>query len=320
MKAKDLAAGVLNGDRRSLAKAITLIEDARISSAQDCEDMLAQVMAKTGGALRLGISGIPGVGKSTFIESIGLRLVDAGKKVAVLAIDPSSPISGGSIMGDRTRMAHLSAHERAFIRPSPSGESVGGVARRTRESILLCEAAGYDVVIVETVGVGQGEYLVASMVDLFTILHMPGSGDDLQGIKRGILELADLVVVTKADGDLLAAAKLAASQLRQSLHMMHGDNPPPVQLASCVSDMGLDDVHADIDRLAKESAQSGETAQRRARQSGGWFDDEVGLQLRAWAEAQPGFLSELATIRASVVAGKLPASIAARQLLAKVWP
>src|SRR5690606_39118150 len=204
-----LAAGVLAGERRALARAITLVESTREDHARKAQDLLAHVLPKTGGAHRLGISGTPGVGKSTLIEALGLHLVERDLRVAVLAVDPSSPRSGGSLLGDKTRMERLSHDERAFIRPSPSGGELGGVARRTREAMLLCEAAGFDVVVVETVGVGQSEATVASMVDTFLLLVQAGGGDELQGVKRGILELCDVVAVTKADGDLRDAARRA---------------------------------------------------------------------------------------------------------------
>ena len=199
-----LAHGVLSGDRRSLGRAITLIESRRLDHQDQAAELLSLLLPQSGKAIRLGITGPPGAGKSTFIEAFGLNLVGQGKKVAVLAVDPSSVRSGGSILGDKTRMEELSRHPAAFIRPSPSGGTLGGVARRTREAMLACEAAGYDVVIIETVGVGQSETAVAAMVDMFLLLLSPGGGDELQGIKRGIMELADLVVVNKADGDLKA--------------------------------------------------------------------------------------------------------------------
>ncbi|MBY0431424.1 MAG: methylmalonyl Co-A mutase-associated GTPase MeaB, partial [Rhodospirillales bacterium] len=207
-----LAAGLRAGQRRALARAITLVESTRPDHRRAAEALLEQVLPNTGRSVRLGISGVPGVGKSTFIEALGLHLTRQEHRIAVLAVDPSSPRSGGSILGDKTRMEELSRDERAFIRPSPSGCTLGGVARRTREVMLLCEAAGFDVVIIETVGVGQSETAVADMVDMFLLLLVPGGGDELQGIKKGIVELADLVVVNKADGDLAAAAERAAAE------------------------------------------------------------------------------------------------------------
>ncbi|HWP67091.1 MAG TPA: methylmalonyl Co-A mutase-associated GTPase MeaB, partial [Candidatus Limnocylindria bacterium] len=221
----ELAAGVRAGDRRALAKAITLVESTRRDHQADAQRLLEQLLPYTGRAVRLGVTGVPGVGKSTFIEAFGMHLVGCGKRVAVLAVDPSSARSGGSILGDKTRMVRLAAEDAAFIRPSPSGGSLGGVARRTREAMLVCEAAGYDVVIVETVGVGQSETAVASMVDFFLVLMLAGAGDELQGIKKGILELADALAINKADGDNLARATRAAAEYRAALNLFRHTSP-----------------------------------------------------------------------------------------------
>ena len=220
-----LGDALLNGERRALAQAITRVESARADHQRQAEGLLARVLPHTGGAIRLGITGPPGVGKSTFIEAFGLHLVEAGKRVAVLAVDPSSVRSGGSILGDKTRMEELSKHSGAFIRPSPSGGTLGGVARRTREAMLICEAAGFDVVIIETVGVGQSENKVAGMVDMFVMLLAPGGGDELQGIKRGIMELADLLVVNKADGALKAIAGQVAADYSGALVLLRPSTP-----------------------------------------------------------------------------------------------
>src|SRR5881628_1037098 len=215
-----LAADVRAGDRRALAKAITLVESTRPDHEEAAQRLLGLLLPHTGGAVRVGVSGVPGVGKSTFIEALGLYLIGLGKRVAVLAVDPSSALSGGSILGDKTRMPRLAAAPDAFIRPSPSAGSLGGVTRRTREALLVCEAAGYDVVLVETVGVGQSEYAVASMVDFFLVLMLAGAGDELQGMKRGILELADAVAINKADGDNTTPAAHAAAQYRSALNLL----------------------------------------------------------------------------------------------------
>ncbi|MFZ5603690.1 MAG: methylmalonyl Co-A mutase-associated GTPase MeaB, partial [Pseudomonadota bacterium] len=212
---------LLQGNRRALAKAITLTESKLDSHRQEAQQLLESLLPHTGNSIRIGITGIPGVGKSTFIEAFGLHLIRAGKKVAVLAVDPSSPITGGSILGDKTRMEVLSQQENAFIRPSPSGGALGGVAQKTRESMLLCEAAGYDVILVETVGVGQSEYEVASMVDFFLVLMLPNAGDELQGIKKGILELADAIVINKADGAARAMADQARHHYNNALSILH---------------------------------------------------------------------------------------------------
>ena len=214
------AEAVRAGDRRALARAITLVESERADHRAEAVALVDELLASTGGAVRVGITGQPGAGKSTFIEALGVHLVDAGHRVAVLAVDPSSTRSGGSILGDKTRMEELSRREEAYIRPSPSGRTVGGVARRTREALLLCEAAGFDVVIVETVGSGQSDVAVAELVDVFVLLVPPAGGDELQGIKRGIMELADVVVVTKADGDLVPAANRTAADHRHAVHLL----------------------------------------------------------------------------------------------------
>src|SRR5438093_4796890 len=230
-----LAAAVRAGDRRALAKAITLVESTRADHQRDAQRLLELLLPGTGRAARVGVSGVPGVGKSTFIEAFGLHLIGLGKRVAVLAVDPSSARSGGSILGDKTRMARLATAPEAFIRPSPSGGSLGGVARRTREVMLVCEAAGYDVVLVETVGVGQSEFAVASMVDFFLVLMLAGAGDELQGIKKGILELADALAINKADGGNLRPAEQAAAQYRAALNLFTHASPlwdPPVVTVS----------------------------------------------------------------------------------------
>ncbi|PWC95248.1 methylmalonyl Co-A mutase-associated GTPase MeaB, partial [Azospirillum sp. TSO5] len=219
-----LAEAVRSGDRRALARAITLIESTRADHRATADALLAALLPYTGNSVRLGISGVPGVGKSTFIEAFGLHVIGLGHKVAVLAVDPSSQRTGGSILGDKTRMVDLSREANAFIRPSPAGTTLGGVARRTREAMLICEAAGFDVIVVETVGVGQSETAVADMVDLFMLLLLPAGGDELQGIKKGIVELADLVVVNKADGDLAATARHTVADYRHALALLrHGD-------------------------------------------------------------------------------------------------
>lgn len=315
-----LARGVLDGDRRSLAKAITIIESSRSDHVEESEHLLQAIMPNTGKAIRVGISGVPGVGKSTFIEAFGTKLVAQGKKLAVLAVDPTSPLSGGSIMGDRTRMPLLSAHERVFIRPSPSGDAAGGVARKTREALLLCEAAGYDVVLVETVGAGQGEYLVASMVDLFVILHLPNSGDELQGIKKGILELADAVVVTKADGDHAIPARLAQQQLQQSLRLTrHSEQEVPVLISSSQLNTGIDEFLQALSILHNKLEQSGELARKRRDQSLAWFESEVNYNLQQAAFHNDKFQAAYQKERNAVTSGVATASIAARRLVAQAF-
>ncbi|HKY65292.1 MAG TPA: methylmalonyl Co-A mutase-associated GTPase MeaB, partial [Acidimicrobiales bacterium] len=247
----DLARGLTTGDRRALARSITLVESARADRRAEAAALLDAVLPETGRAVRVGISGTPGAGKSTFIDELGSHLTAAGHRVAVLAVDPSSSRSGGSIMGDKTRMERLARDPAAFIRPSPSGGTLGGVARRTREAAFLCEAAGFDVVLVETVGVGQSETVVADMVDCFVLLAAPGGGDELQGIKRGIMELADVIVVNKADGDLLPAARRAVADHRHAVHLLRPKHPGwtvPVLAVSALHGTGIDEVWTEVER------------------------------------------------------------------------
>jgi LAO/AO transport system kinase len=236
--------GLLAGNRRDLAKAITLIESTREKDRVEAQGILEALLPKTGNSIRIGITGIPGVGKSTFIESFGMYLIGLGKKVAVLAVDPSSPIAGGSILGDKTRMELLSREDNAFIRPSPSVGALGGVAHKTRETMLLCEAAGYDVVIVETVGVGQSEYEVASMVDFFLVLMMPNAGDELQGIKKGIIELADALIINKCDGESVNLATRTKAQYQSAINLLHYTSfwTPKVMMCSAIENKGIAEV------------------------------------------------------------------------------
>lgn len=314
----DLAQRLLAGDRRALARAITLVESRHAADQAAAEALLQAVLPKTGGAIRIGISGTPGVGKSSFIERFGLYLTGLGKTVAVLAVDPSSALSGGSILGDKTRMEQLARDERAFIRPSPSGGSLGGVARRTREAMLLAEAAGFDVVLVETVGVGQSETTVAGMVDMFLLLLAPGGGDDLQGIKRGIMELADLIVVNKADGDLLKPARLAAADYRMALQLMrprHAEWVPEVVLASALLGEGIDAVWGQIGKFRAALEQSGSFAAQRRHQAEGWLLRELQDGLLDWLKSDPAIADELPKQQKLVAAGKITPSAAARKLL-----
>jgi LAO/AO transport system kinase len=271
-----LARQVIDGDRRALARAITLVESTRGDHREEAERLLADVLPHTGNAIRLGISGAPGAGKSTFIESLGLSLVEREHRVAVLAVDPSSTRSGGSILGDKTRMEELTRSPLAFVRPSPTGGTLGGVAPRTREAMLLCEAAGFDIVLVETVGVGQSEVKVAAMVDLFLVLVAPGGGDELQGLKRGIMELADLVVVNKADGELAHAAGVTAGDYASALHLVRPRIAawmPRVLQCSALQGVGIDAVW---DAVEDFRATVGATlADRRAQQAREWMWSEV---------------------------------------------
>jgi GTPase len=311
----ELADGVRAGDRRALAQAITLAESSRGDHRDEAVALLEELLPDTGGAVRVGVTGQPGAGKSTFIEALGLRLVDHGHRVAVLAVDPSSTVSGGSILGDKTRMPDLSRSDQAFIRPSPSGRTVGGVARRTREALLLCEAAGHDVVIVETVGSGQSDVAVADLVDVFTLLVPPAGGDELQGIKRGIMELADVVVVTKADGDLAAAATRTAGDHRHAVHLLHGAEPPPVVTSSALTGEGVDEAWAAITGVAERRRTSGELAERRSHQARAWLWDEVRESLLEQLRADEAVASDAPEVEQAVADGTLSPAAAAAKLL-----
>jgi LAO/AO transport system kinase len=316
---EQLARALVGGDRRALAKAITLVESTRADHQESAQRLLEQLLPRTGGAARVGITGAPGAGKSTFIEAFGLYLIGHGKRVAVLAVDPSSARSGGSILGDKTRMAGLAVAPEAFIRPSPSGGSLGGVARRTREAMLVCEAAGYDVVIVETVGVGQSEVAVASMVDFFLVVMLPGAGDELQGIKKGILELADAIAVNKCDGDNVARAMRAAAEYRTALRLFRHTSPnwdPPVVTVSALEAAGMDEVWDLIERHRVRLGASGELAAKRREQQQAWFWSMLrdGLEARFLARADVRRL--LPEMEAAVADARLTPTAAAARLLA----
>ncbi|MDR7294922.1 LAO/AO transport system kinase [Pelomonas aquatica] len=312
-----LAAPLQAGDRRALAKAITLIESTRADHREQADALLTELMPATGGALRLGISGVPGVGKSTFIEAFGLFLLAHGHRVAVLTVDPSSTLSGGAILGDKTRMEKLSMDTRAFIRPSPSSGTLGGVAEKTREAMLLCEAAGYDVVIVETVGVGQSETAVAGMTDLYLLLQLPNAGDDLQAIKKGVMELADLVVINKADLDP-AAAMRAQAQITSALRLLptHAHASQRVLKVSALKGDGIAPVWDALTALRAEREAGGAWAHRRREQSLAWMWERIHAGLRQAFTAHPAVHAQLDTATAAVREGRMPASTAARHLLA----
>jgi len=313
-----LAHDLLAHDRRALARAITLVESTRPDHRNESDELLAEIIAHTGGSIRVGISGAPGAGKSTLIETLGLNLVAAGHRVAVLAVDPSSTLSGGSILGDKTRMDELVRQEEAFIRPSPTGGTLGGVARRTREAMLCCEAAGFDVVIVETVGVGQSEVAVESMVDCFALIIAPGGGDELQGIKRGIVELADLVIVNKADGDMAAVAKSTSADYANALHLLRPKtnawNARTV-LCSALEKRGIDDVWTAISDHQETIRASGDLDIRRSEQSRSWLWSEISESLIDRLRADAQVAAVIAEVEAAVVAGTLPASVAATRVL-----
>jgi LAO/AO transport system kinase len=316
----DLIDGIEAGDRRALARAITLVESTRPEHRADAAALIERALPRTGNAIRVGISGPPGVGKSTFIEALGELVIGHDHDVAVLAVDPSSARTGGSILGDKTRMERLARNERAFIRPSPSGGELGGVARRTREAMLLCEAAGFDVVLIETVGVGQSELAVADLVDLFVLLASPTGGDDLQGIKRGIMELADLVVVTKADGDLANAANHAAADLRRAVHLLrpkHEGITTEVLLASSTTpdDPGISSVWTAIETLHAQLAADGQLDRLRAGQATAWLWDEIRSGLTQRFRDHPATREHLARLEDAVRTGEVAPSAAAQQLL-----
>jgi LAO/AO transport system kinase len=278
MSSADIEA-IRSGNRRALAKAITLVESTRPKDVEASRVLLEQVQPWAGRSLRIGISGVPGVGKSTFIEALGLALIRRGHKVAVLAVDPSSPQTGGSILGDKTRMVELSAHPDAFIRPSPTGGVLGGVARASREAITLCEAAGYDRILVETVGVGQSEYEVSSMTDLFLLLALTGAGDGLQGIKRGILEITDMLIINKADGDNKPRAKVAAKEYAAALHLLHPHRNVPVVLTSAIHNEGVDEVIERFESEANRRMESGHFQAERLRQQTDAFKKLVEMEV-----------------------------------------
>lgn len=307
--------GVLGGDRRALAKAITLVESARDEDREAAEALLRSLMPRAGKALRIGLSGAPGVGKSTFIEAFGMQLIAQGHQVAVLAVDPSSRRSGGSILGDKTRMEQLSRNPSAFIRPSPSGGELGGVARRTRETIALVEAAGFDRVLVETVGVGQSETEVADMTDLFVLLLAPAGGDELQGVKRGIMELADIILVTKADGDTHAAALRQAADVSAALIFMSprvaGWRVPVIAL-SALEGTGMDQVMAAIEAFALHTGE-GLIARRRA-QDAAWMWREFKALMLARALADPKVAALAKRLEDQVTRGEISPIAAARAL------
>ena len=322
MDIDDLASRILNGERRALARAITLVESGRADHRADTLRLFAALKDHKREALRIGLSGTPGVGKSTFIETFGLMLTGLGLKVAVLAVDPSSTRSGGSILGDKTRMERLSRDPNAFIRPSPSQSHLGGVARRTREAIDLCEAAGFDVVLIETVGVGQSETVVAEMSDLFLLLLAPAGGDELQGVKRGIMEMADIILVNKADGDLKATATRTCADYAGALRLLRKrpqdpDGFPKAMTVSALEESGLVDAWQDMQKLADWRRVEGHFASRRAAQARYWFEAELRQALLARLEREP-MKGIVAAAGHTVEAGSQTPSQAAETVLAQL--
>jgi LAO/AO transport system kinase len=313
-----LADAVAGGDRRALARAITLIESTRNDHRAQASDLLERLVPRSGGSIRLGISGAPGVGKSTFIEALGNHVIDQGHRLAVLTVDPSSAISGGSILGDKTRMETLARRPEAYIRPSPAGSVLGGVARRSRESLILCEAAGFDVIIVETVGVGQSETKVAGMTDMFVLLLQPGGGDELQGIKRGIMELADLVLFNKADDELEALAGRSAAEIRHALRLLHPRSENwkvEVRTCSARDRVGIDETWETVVRHHQALEASGELEGRRAAQARDWMWTEVQDSLIADLREDPEVRGQLPQLEQAVSTGRIPAAVAATRLL-----
>jgi LAO/AO transport system kinase len=318
MNPREFCEGVLAGDRRTVAKTITLLESRRADHRELGQEVLDGLVPHTGSAQRVGITGPPGVGKSTFIETLGLRLLESGHRVAVLAVDPSSPVSGGSILGDKTRMERLSREEGAYIRPTPSGGTLGGVSHRTREAMLVCEAAGYDVVLVETVGVGQSEVEVRSMVDFFCVLLQPGAGDELQGIKKGVLELADVLVVNKADGDGLAAADRTRAEYVHALGLLRPASEtwlPSVLTASARTGDGVDAFWQVVVDHREALTATGEREARRRRQALAWLWRLLRDGLEAVFRGSEAVEARLAELEGEVEAQKLTAPHAARALL-----
>jgi LAO/AO transport system kinase len=315
----DLARGIRSGDRATLARAITLIESKRGDHRRTAHHLVQEMLPLTGKAVRLGITGAPGVGKSTTIDVLGSYLTGKGHKVAVLAVDPSSTRTGGSILGDKTRMAQLAIDPHAFVRPSPSSGTLGGVAAKTRETMLLCEAAGYDVVMVETVGIGQSETAVADMTDFFLVLMLPGAGDELQGLKKGIVELADMIAVNKADGDNIERAKLAAAEYRAALNILAPQSltwAPPVITYSAVTQNGIEELWAQVLAHKKKMTGSGELDTRRREQQVKWMWAMLEERLTARLRSDVSVRTKLRQAETQVAAGKLAPTLAVEEIAA----
>ena len=313
----DYRDAILAGDRRAVARAITRLESTRPDKIEQGQAILEALLPHAGKSLRIGITGSPGVGKSTFIEALGMDLIGRGHRVAVLAVDPSSPVTGGSILGDKTRMERLAAQSAAYIRPSPSGGSLGGVAHRTREAMLVCEAAGYDIVIVETVGIGQSEVTVASMVDFFLVLLLPGGGDELQGIKRGVMELADVLVVNKADGDTFRAAERTVGEYQAALQLIrpHSEWTPRTLRTSALRGDGMAEVRDTIFEYRDLLRESGQLENRRRAQARAWMWSLVEEQLHEKFRSHPEVAAALPALEAAVAALEKSPAVAARALL-----
>lgn len=312
------AEGVLRSDRTALGRAITLVESTRADHQRDAQELLARLLPHAGGSHRIGITGVPGAGKSTLIDAVGMHLISEGRRVAVLAVDPSSSRTGGSILGDKTRMSRLALDDAAFIRPSPSAGRLGGVTRATRESIVIVEAAGFDIVFVETMGVGQSETAVAGMVDTFLLVMLARSGDSLQGIKKGVLELADVITINKADGDRAIEAEGAAKELAAALHLVAGSShgwDPPVLTCSALEGGRLDEVWRHLAAHRAHLEHSGAFAEKRRRQDVAWMWSTIDDQLLVRFRASPAVHSQMAAAEERVRNGEITATAAARELL-----
>jgi LAO/AO transport system kinase len=318
----ELATQVVAGDRRALGRAITLIESSHPGDRERGSMLLQALTPHAGNSIRIGLSGVPGVGKSTFVEALGNLAIDQGHRVAVLAVDPTSVRSGGSILGDKTRMEQLSRREQAFIRPSPAGRTLGGVARNTQEAIIVLEAAGYDVVIVETVGVGQSESAVADMTDMFVLLLLPGGGDELQGIKRGIVERADLVVVNKADGDLAAAAGRIAADYRNAVRYLRRRSPHwevMVETCSALERRGITEIWALVERYRKAATANGALIAQRSEQARRWLWNETAQTMLELLRTDPALGTRIAALERGVADGKVSVRMAADELVRSFW-
>lgn len=315
---EELANGIVNGNKALLAKAITLLESTQPTHFEKANALIEKCLAQPNNSIRLGITGVPGVGKSSFIETLGITLTSLGKKVAVLAVDPSSSLSKGSILGDKTRMQSLSKDPNAFIRPSPAGTSLGGVAQKTRESIILCEAAGYDVILVETVGVGQSEIAVHSMVDFFLLLKLSGAGDELQGIKRGIMEMADAIAINKADGSNLEKAKLAVTEFSRALHLYPSKAngwTPKVMKCSATENTGILEIWHMVEAFIRENRENGYFEENRKTQNKNWFLQTVDEHIKQFFYQRPSFQKAKAELLTDVEERKISPFYAAKILL-----
>ncbi len=322
LTAADYVEGVLSGDRARLARAITLIESRNPDHQKLAQEMLTALLPRTGKSLRIGISGLPGAGKSTFIDAFGTMMTAQGHKVAVLAVDPTSSRTGGSILGDKTRMARLAQDPDAFIRPSPTGGTLGGVAHATREAILVCEAAGFDIILVETVGVGQSEITVSEMVDFFLVLMIAGGGDELQGIKKGVLEIADMIAITKADGDNVTRAKLTATDYQHALRIITPMNPvwtPPVVTVSALENKGLETLWEKIGHHRRTLLENGDFEAKRRAQQIRWMWSMIDDRLMGRLRADANIRSLAADLERGITAGKVTPAVAADKILDAFW-